>query len=153
MYSTALFQTPSLLNPPQDDTNRSYLTSSLPASLFQKYINCLKVIQEHDETAQNMRGIRILDGSYLLRWHILYISVQAFERGSNLAIKLSEGIVTRYWANPCMRELYCPMRRGFGELRYVGLFSVVLPYQADLETVTKMVIDYLEGVVWGSGLG
>ena len=46
-----------------------------------------------------------------------------------------------YCANTCMRELYCTMRREFGELRYLGLLSVVLTYQTDLETVTKVVID------------
>ena len=67
--------------------------------------------------------------------------MQSYERGSNLANKLSEGVVTGYCANPCMRELQCTMRREYGELIYLGLLYVVLPYQAYLETVTKVVID------------
>ena len=61
--------------------------------------------------------------------------------GSNLQLNLSEGIVTVYCANPCTRELYCTMRRELGEIIYLGLLYVVLPYQVDLKTVTKVVID------------
>ena len=45
------------------------------------------------------------------------------------------------------------MSREFGELIYLGLLYVVLPYQAYLETVTKVVIDDSERGGWGSGLG
>ena len=65
--------------------------------------------------------------------------------GETLQLDLSEGIVTGYRDNPCMRELYCTMRRKFGELIYLGILYVVLPHQADLENVTKVVIDDLEG--------
>ena len=61
--------------------------------------------------------------------------------GATLQLNLSEGIVTVYRTNPCMRELYCTMRRELGELRYIGLLSVVLPYQADIKTMTKVIID------------
>ena len=50
-----------------------------------------------------------------------------------------------YCANPCMRELYCTMLRELRELVYLGLLSVVLPHQADIKIVTKVVIDNLEG--------
>ena len=45
------------------------------------------------------------------------------------------------------------MRREFGELIYLGLFYVVIPYQSDLETVTKVVIYYSDRGGWGLGLG
>ena len=60
---------------------------------------------------------------------------------STLQQNLLEVIVTVYRANPCMIELYCKMRRKLGEIRYISLLSVVLPYQDDLETATKVVID------------
>ena len=52
-----------------------------------------------------------------------------------------------------MREFHCPMCRGFGELIYIGLLSVVLPYQSYLETVRNVVIDDSEVGGWGLGLG
>ena len=83
------------------------------------------------------------------------IIVQACKIWITLATKLTKVTITVYRATFCMGELYCPMRREFVELRYLGLLSVVLPYQADLETVTKVVIDYSEGGgggyrVWGN---
>ena len=104
MDSTALFKPPLLLNPSQDDATRGSLTSPLPVSVFQKYNNCLRLIQENNGTAQNIRVRRILEGSFPFRLHLLSIAVQSYERGRNLATKLSEGIVTVYRANPCMRE-------------------------------------------------
>ena len=40
------------------------------------------------------------------------------------------------------------MRREFGELVYLGLFYVVIPYQSDLETVTQVVIYYSDREGW-----
>ena len=39
------------------------------------------------------------------------------------------------------------------EIESLGMLSVILPYQSDLETMTKVAIDDLEGGVWGKVWG
>ena len=85
MDSAAFFQLPSLLNPSPDDAAPTQ-RGLFPASVFQKGTARPRVMRENDGTAQNLRGGRPLDGSFLFGRRLPSIAVRACDRGRDIPI-------------------------------------------------------------------
>ena len=100
MESAALLKPPFILKPSQDDAVRGALTSPFPASVFQKDTTRSRFIRENYGTDQILSGGRLLDGIFIFLPQLPYIKVWECERGSDLEMKLSYGIVAGNCATP-----------------------------------------------------